>query len=146
MVGYNFKLEKVLNYKESIENEKKGEYGEVNTKLKRAENKLMKYNNSKELLISKKNDMSENTSIRDLKMYSEYLKNISIDIKNQENIVSQINLELQEAKEELMKAMQEKKTLEKLKEKGYDEFVKESNKDEEKIIDELNSFNNRTQK
>lgn len=145
-MGYNFKLEKVLNYKESIENVKKGEYGAVSNKLKKAESKLMKYQDNKEVLISEKNNMKTNTSIRNLKMYNDYVKIISDDIKRQEKVILQINKELKDAKEELMKAMQEKKTLEKLKEKGYDEFVKESNKDEEKVIDALNSFNNSTQK
>lgn len=145
-MAYNFKLEKVLNYKENIENVKKGEYGEVSNKLKQAENKLMKYQNNKQIIISEKNNMKSNTSIGNLKMYNDYLKVISDDIKKQEKQISQINIELTQSKEELMEAMQEKKTLEKLKEKSYDEFIKESNKEEEKLIDALNSFKSSTQK
>lgn len=145
-MGYNFKLEKVLNYKENMENVKKGQYGEVTNKLKKAEKTLFQYKNNKKNLISERNNEDTNTNIGKLKIYSEYLKNINKDIKNQEEIISQINKELKEAQEELMEAMKEKKTLEKLKEKDYDEFVIESNRDEEKLIDELNSFKNSNQK
>lgn len=146
MLGYNFKLEKVLNYKENIENVKKGEYGEVNSKLEKAQYKLTKYNIYRENLISEKNNMIENTNIGSLKLYSDYLKSISNDIKKQEKLILDINIELKSAKEELMKAMQEKKTLEKLKEKNYNEFIQEVNKDEEKITDAINSFKNNTQR
>lgn len=146
MLGYNFKLEKVLNYKENIENVKKGEYGEVNSKLEKAQYKLTKYNNYRQNLISQKNNMMENTNIGSLKLYSDYLKSISNDIKKQEKLILDINIELKSAKEELMKAMQEKKTLEKLKEKNYNEFIQEANKDEEKITDAINSFKNNTQR
>ncbi len=142
-MGYNFKLEKVLNYKENIESVKKGEYGETSNKLEKAKNKLMKYKNNKSNLIDQKNTM--NTNIGNLKIYGEYIKSINDDIKKQEELISEINRELKIRQEELMIAMQEKKTLEKLKEKDYDEFVKEANKDEEKVIDELNSFNNSKQ-
>ncbi len=144
-MGYNFKLEKVLNYKENIENIKKGQYGEVSSRLRNAENKLMKYQDDKVNLVNEKDSMKTNTNIRSLKIYSDYLKDISNDIKKQEKLISKINKELLEAKEELMEAMKEKKTLEKLKEKGYNEFIKESNKDEDKLIDSLNSFKNSTQ-
>lgn len=145
-MGYNFKLEKVLNYKENIESVKKGEYGEVSSKLKNAENKLSKYQNNKANLIDEKNSINTNTNIGNLKIYGEYIKSINKDIKKQEELVFNINKELKKTQEELMEAMQEKKTLEKLKEKDYDEFVKEANKDEEKIVDALNSFNSSKQK
>lgn len=140
-MSYNFKLEKVLNYKESMEDVKKGEYGEVSDKLKRAESKLLKYKNNKATLIDEKENMGSNTKVGNLKLYNEYLKSILNDIKQQEELVFNIKEELNQTKEELMKAMQEKKTLEKLKEKSYNEFIKESNKAEEKVIDALNSFN-----
>lgn len=142
-MGYNFKLEKVLNYKENVESIKKGEYGVTSNKLEKAKSKLMKYRDNKSSLIDQKNVM--NTNIGNLKIYGEYIKSINDDIKKQEELVSEINRELKIRQEELMIAMQEKKTLEKLKEKDYDEFVKEANKDEEKLIDELNSFNNSKQ-
>ena len=46
-MGYSFRLEKVLNYKENVENLKKAEYGDVNRRLNQEEEKLLNYNNHK---------------------------------------------------------------------------------------------------
>lgn len=145
MIGYNFRLKKVLNYKETVEDFKKTEYGEVNQKLNNEERILLNYNIYKENLLKDKNRSTRKTSIGSLKLFNNYLKDISINIETQEQIVDDIKLELEKAKEELLIAMQEKKSLEKLKEKDYEVFLGKSKKKEEKIIDEIVTFNINTQ-
>lgn len=145
MIGYNFRLKKVLNYKEIVEDFKKTEYGEVNQKLNNEERILLNYNIYKENLLKDKNRSTRKTSIGSLKLFNNYLKDISINIETQEQIVDDIKLELEKAKEELLIAMQEKKSLEKLKEKDYEVFLGKSKKKEEKIIDEIVTFNINTQ-
>ena len=145
MMGYNFRLEKVLNYKETIEGFKKTKFGEVNQKLNKEESKLLDYNIYKENLIKDKNISARKTSIGNLKLLNNYLKDISENIENQEQIVEQTKAELEKVKEELLVAMQEKKSFEKLKEKDYEEFLDQSKKNEDKIIDEIVTFNINTQ-
>ena len=145
MMGYNFRLEKVLNYKETIEGFKKTEYGEIHQKLNKEEGILLDYTMYKENLIKDKNQSTRKTSIGNLKLFNNYLKDISKNIETQEQIVDDTKVELEKVKEELMIAMQEKKSFEKLKEKDYEEFLDESKKSEEKIIDEIVTFNINTQ-
>lgn len=144
-MGYNFRLEKVLNYKETIEDFKRTEFGEVNQKLNKAEQILLDYNNYKESLIKDKNNSTIKTNIGNLKLFNNYLKDISVNIEIQEQIVYETKEELEKVKEELLIAMQEKKSFEKLKEKDYEEFLDESKKKEDKIIDEIVTFNINTQ-
>lgn len=146
MLGYTFKLEKVLTYKKDIENVKKGKLGSINKKLNKEEEKLIDYNNYKSKLINKRNEIQKKTDIRSLRLYNEHLESISRNIKKQEELIHEIHIELDRAKEELMEAVKEKKTLEKLKEKDYGEFINEIQKKEEKLIDSIVSFKNINQK
>lgn len=146
MMGYNFRLEKVLNYKENIENLKKAQYGDVNRRLNNEEEKLMNYNIHKENLLTKINESNKNTSVGNLKLYNNYLQDISSSIKKQESLISDIKDELEKTKEELLIAMKEKKAFEKLKENDYNEFLSEVKKKEEKIVDGIVTFNSTTQK
>lgn len=142
MRGFSFKLDKVLNYKENIENIKKAEYGDINQKLIREEEKLLSYHTYKKDLLEKRNEHSKGTTINNLKLYNRVLEDISQAIKNQEKLILDIKKELEKSKEELLVAMQEKKSFEKLKENDYEEYIVEAKKSEEKIIDEIVSFKN----
>lgn len=145
MMGYNFRLEKILNYKETVEGFKKTEYGHVNQKLTKEEGILLDYNIYKENLLKENKQSTRKTSIGSLQLFNNYLKDISENIENQEQIVDETKKELEKVKEELLIAMQEKKSFEKLKEKGYEEYLDESKKKEDKIIDEIVTFNTNTQ-
>lgn len=146
MVGYSFRLEKVLNYKQNIENLKKAEYGDVNRRLNNEEEKLLNYNIYKENLLTQKNKSTKNTSVGNLKLYNNYLQDISSNIKKQEEIISDIREEFEKTKEELLTAMKEKKAFEKLKENDYNEFLLEVKRNEEKLVDGIVTFNSTTQK
>lgn len=144
-MGYNFRLEKVLNYKENIESFKKTEFGNINLKLNKEEEILSSYNLNKERLVSKKKESINNTNIWNLKLYNDYLYDISVNIESQEQVIDNIKEELKTAKEELLIAMQERKSFEKLKENSYNEFLHENKKKEDKVVDEIVSFNISTQ-
>ena len=49
-------------------------------------------------------------------------------------------MELEDARSRLEEAVKERKTHEKLKEKQFDEFVREENRSESKSIDELTTY------
>lgn len=142
MKGYSFKLDKVLNYKETIENIKKNEYGNINQKLIKEEEKLLNYNANKEILLLKKSECSKSIKVGNLRLINRCLENISNNIENQEKIIYSIKDDLEKAKKELLIAMQEKKVIEKLKENTYKEYLLEVKKEEEKIVDGIITFSN----
>lgn len=140
-MNYSFKLEKVLNYKENIEDLKKSKYGDINSRVNNEKERLIGFNQHKENLVVEKNKSVKNTSIGNLKLYNSYLQDISVTIQNQERKIEEMKVELEEAKEELLVAMQEKKAFEKLKENDYKEFIIESKRQEEKLLDGIVTFN-----
>ncbi len=61
-------------------------------------------------------------------------------IEEQKHRVNRATLELETARSLLEEAVKERKTHEKLKEKQFDEFVREENRTESKTIDELTTY------
>ncbi|MBU5426530.1 flagellar export protein FliJ [Tissierella pigra] len=140
-MNYSFRLEKVLNYKENIEDLKKAKYGDINSRLNNEEEILVSFNQHKANLVVEKNNSAKRTNIGNLKLYNSYLQDISVTIQKQEIKIEEMKVELEEAKEELLVAMQEKKAFEKLKENDYKEFIIESKRQEEKLVDGIVTFN-----
>lgn len=140
LAGYNFKLERVLNYKEKLEDIKKARFADSTNKLNKEEEKLLYFNTYKENLLEKQK-AKKNTSIGYYKLYNNYLNDLSAMIKNQEKVVEDAKEDLNKAKEELLTAMQERKSFEKLKEIQYEEYLIDAKKEEEKLIDGIITFN-----
>lgn len=84
MAGYSFKLEKVLNYKEKVEDIKKAELAERNRRLYVEEERLLFFNNHKENILSRKKS-TQNASVGEYKLYSSYINDLSNIIKNQKS-------------------------------------------------------------
>lgn len=145
MVDFNFRLEKVLNYKKTIEDYKKNQYGMVQKKLFDEEDKLFKFNEYKNIVKTEKNKNITKTNIGNLAMYNNYINDLSRKIKLQEQIVNKTKKDVEEAKEEMITAVKEKKTFEKLKEQEYEEYLEQLKRDEEKQIDAIISYKTSTQ-
>lgn len=144
-MAFKFKLQKLLEYKETIEGLKKTEYGDAIYRLGLEEEKLMSLNEEKREVMEKKEANGKVTSIAELKMYSEYLKILSIKIGEQKQLVKQREEERDRAQDELLFAMQEKKAFEKLKEKEYKKYIMEEKKKEEKVVDQIVTYKTSTQ-
>lgn len=140
MDKFNFKLEKVLDYKKIIEIDKKGEYGKAKQKLIKEENVLENYNRYKDNIKNERNLSIDKTNIANLKLYNDYLLDIGRRILEQEKIVDKTKEKLEIAKDELLEATKEKKTFERLKENRYEEYLYSMKKEEEKIIDTIVTF------
>ncbi len=145
MVDFNFRLEKVLNYKKTLEDYKKSQYGVVQKKLFDEENKLAKFNQYKNSVKNEKNQTVTKTNIGNLAMYNNYINDLSRKIKLQERIVNKTRKDAEEAKEEMITAVKEKKIFEKLKEQEYEEYLYQLKRDEEKQTDAIVSYKTSTQ-
>ena len=145
MMNFNFRLEKVLNYKETVEDYKKGKYGTAQKKLNQEENKLDNFHQYKNSLKDEKNLSATKTKVGSLAMYNDYINDITLKIKKQEEVVAKTKEELEEAKKEMISAVQEKKIFEKLKENEYEKHLYGMKKLEEKQVDTLVSYKTSTQ-
>lgn len=145
MVDFNFRLEKVLNYKKTLEDYKKSQYGIAQKKLFDEEDKLAKFNKYKNIVKNEKNQTVTKTNIGNLAMYNNYINDLSRKIKLQERIVNKTRKDAEEAKEEMITAVKEKKIFEKLKEQEYEEYLYQLKRDEEKQTDAIVSYKTSTQ-
>ncbi|MBW4828682.1 MAG: flagellar export protein FliJ [Clostridiaceae bacterium] len=140
MEKFNFKFEKILDYKKTIESHKKNEYGKIQQKLTKEEKILENYYEFKDKLKNKKDQSNKKTNIANLQLYNNYLNDMNKLISAQEGIIDQTKKELKVAKNELLEVSKEKKIFEKLKENKYEEHLYDIKKEEEKLIDTIVSF------
>lgn len=146
MANFNFRLERVLNFKGTVEEIKKAEYGSAQRKLNQEEDKLNLYNQHKNAIKDKKNISAFKTNVGNLAMYNDYMRNLDKKIKGQEEIVTNTRAELEKAKEKMIEAVQDKKAFEKLKEREYEKYLYQIKKQEEKQVDTIVNYKTSTQK
>lgn len=145
MSGYKFKLQRVLDYKETVEGLKKSEYGTAIQKLNEEKEILSNYISRKSEIIKQFSTKDDKINIGSFRIYNNYISEITNKIKNQEKNVMESEREAVKVQKELLEAMKEKKAFEKLKEKDHKEFILEEKREEEKIMDQIVTFNTNTQ-
>lgn len=141
MAAYKFKLQKLLDYKISMEEEKKNELSLANKRLKEENDRLLE-------LLKKQKDMnstfhektSQGIEVNELKLLANYIDYYKRSIKEQEIKIKMAEDYIESCRDELIKATQEKKMMEKLKEIDYEKYLYSEQKKEEKLVDDLVSF------
>ena len=141
MAKFIYRMQSILDIKSKMEEQAKQEFATARMKLSEEEDKLenLKARQSfyeeegrrlraKELKVL---DLMENrTAILRMEEY--------IELQKQE--VERAQEVLEQARERLKEAMQESKTQQKLREKAFEQFVKDENAREAKEVDELTSY------
>lgn len=141
MAGFKFRLQTLLKLKEQFEKNAKNELGVAIMKLEEEKTKLRVIEDNIDITT---NDFREACSgvirpekIKDLKAYLEHLQ-LARD-KQKENVKrQQKNVDI--IRERLVEIMKERKVLENLKEKDFQEYLKEEAKKEQQQVDELVSY------
>lgn len=137
----DFKLLKVLEYRErKLELEKK--------KLTELEAKLRETNFSIEKVLSDidKNmtDMKDSNNFQFIKMYELYIEKLEKELEELIGLRKRLEIDIEKQKKIVVNAMNDVKVIEKLKDKHIKNYLMYLNKEEMKIIDELvvTRFNN----
>ncbi|KUO76101.1 MAG: hypothetical protein APF77_02100 [Clostridia bacterium BRH_c25] len=141
MAAYSFKLQKLLDYKTGMEEEKKNELGMASKRLEEEKNTLLQLKQKQnEMNIAFKEKTSQGMAVNELKLLANYIDYYKRGIKAQKIKIKMAEDYLSTCREELIKATQEKKMIEKLKEIDYSEYLYGEQKKEEKLVDDLISF------
>lgn len=141
MAAYKFKLQKLLDYRLSMEEEKKNKLGEASRRLEEEKARLRELKNRQnEMNRTFREKTSQGMPVNELKLLANYIDYYKRGIKAQKTKVKMAEDYVDVCREELIKASQEKKMIEKLKEIDYGEFLYEEQKKEEKLVDDLVSF------
>lgn len=141
MQKFGFRLESVLKLKTQIEENAKNSLACATRELEQQKDYLEELEEMKEAsrqnLIS---DVDHGIPVYQLKNYNGFFGLMKNRIVKQKENVNNAQSDVDINREALVRAMQERKILEKLKEKKHDEFLKEQSKAEQLLIDELNSY------
>jgi len=138
MKSFEFKLQPVLDYREKKEDFLKKELAEVKKKYE-CEKKLLD-DLVESLRISQeefKEKQMKGLDINEFFVYSCYLTKIQEDIYIQILRVRAILVQVEAVREKLIGASKDKKVMEKLYDKQYEEFCQMLLRSEQKLLDEL---------
>ena len=147
MAGYKYNLQKVLELKENIEDEKKNELAVA---LKRLENEKEKLEILKEKMQQEEAGFQETTTegipVNQLKMIIDNIEYYKRNIKKQKLAIKMAQEYSDQCRMQLVRATQEKKMMEKLKEIDFKEYLYEEQKKEERLVDDLVTFKESSKK
>lgn len=141
MAKFLYKMQNVLDVKLKLEDQAQSAYAEAMMKLNEEEAKLQALFLRKEQYEEEGRRMREDSiNVNDLRENTHAIENLKEQIVLQEEEVRVAEEGVEVANRLLTKAMQERKTQEKLKENAFEEFKRELNAAESKEIDELVSY------
>jgi flagellar FliJ protein len=137
--SFRFKLQTVLDLKERKEEEEKEKLARLFRVKAEEEALLAKLEMEKESVREelKRKQASGGLDIEKIKMFHGHLKTLDNRITHQRLRLKEIDIAIDRQRDELLKATQEKKTLEKLREKHREVWLMEAEAEERKFIDEL---------
>lgn len=133
MEKFNFKLQKVLEFKETYEEKKKEEFSLELRNFYEQEKRLKELKDEKERTI---NNPPKFKMILDYQGFYRYLDLLDKRIEKQTQVLNEAKERVERARQELIKATKDKNIIEKLREKAYEEFWEEQNKKEQRFNDD----------
>ncbi|NLE02588.1 MAG: flagellar export protein FliJ [Fibrobacter sp.] len=137
-----FRMQSLLDLKTQMEQSIKNELGRAIQEMERQKRILNGLIEEREVYIFNVNQMYEKSvTVAKLREYSTYISYLNDRVRVQQDNVIIARNNVDKYREKLIKAMQEKKMFDKLKEKKHEEYMKEQLKVEQKLNDEIVSFN-----
>lgn len=137
MEAFNYKLQKVLDYKERIEEKKKEEFVKALKYRLSQEEELQHYVDTKN---ASKDYIYDLKSSNDFQNFSRYVEFLDKKIENARYKLQKAEEQLEIKKLELIKSTSDRKVLDKLKEKAKQDFEAESNRKEQNLNDDFALF------
>lgn len=141
MARFVFSMQNLLNIKEQMENQAKMEYANAQDRLRQREQELQDLEDEKAAIYEKGRQMRLTTiNVLDLKENKASLEHMDEVIARQKRRVETARDDVEDALEQLRLAMQERKTIEILREKAFAQYLEEEKAREGKEVDELVSY------
>lgn len=141
MAKFVFKLQPLLNVKIQMEDNLKNKLGKALQELERQKDILSQIESEKECNINEfREKSSHKITVRKLMEYNVYISFLNEQIISQKENVNCAQDNVDKIREELIKIVQEREILDKLKDRKYKLFLKEQLKEEQRINDEIASY------
>lgn len=138
MKKFFFSLDTVLEYKERVLENLKGEHARILIKVRECEEEIEAlekehYNRSKEL----EGNRYRGIAINEIRTYEYYMEALRLKIKKKQDELVRLREEEEKKKDEVIEAKKETSSIEKLKERKQEEYNKQVQKEEEQFIEEF---------
>lgn len=132
MKSFHFSLEKIYELRVKEEKKMKRAYGEIQKLVFQKENEIQQ-------MMKEKATMSEMSqmNIEQIQVHYRYLARLDQQIMDEHQQLLIIKQQLADILEEYMTAQKDRKIIEKLYEKKYQEYLSEVKKEEQKRLDEF---------
>ena len=141
MAKFKYRMQSILEVKKKLEEQAKNEFAAARAALNEEEDKLEQLKKRKEAYEDEGRALREDTlNIMDIIENKEALLRMDEFIADQQLNVKRAEDRMEEARLALQTAMQESKTQDKLREKAFEQVMKDENARESKEIDELVSY------
>lgn len=141
MAKFLYRMQNILNIKYKLETQAKTAFSVAAAALRREEEKLEALRQRKHSYELKARELaSGKLDFLEIRTNRTAIENMKELIKNQLLAVHVAERNLENARKQLQEVMTERKTHEILKDKAFEEFKKEVEKEESKAVDELVSF------
>ncbi len=138
MKKFVFSLEKVLKYKEQVENNLKNEHAQIISAINDEKQKL--YALEEEVSINIKNveyEKQTGCTVQTIQMYEVYQKSLEAKIRRVKQVISQLEVREQKKIDEILEAKKETSSLDIIKDKRFAHYNSEVLKAEEHFIEEF---------
>lgn len=141
MAKFLYRMQNILNIKYKLETQAKTAFSVAAAALQREEEKLEALRQRKRSYELKARELANGRlDFLEIRTNRAAIENMKELIKNQLLAVHVAERNLENARKQLQEVMTERKTHEILKDKAFEEFKKEVEKEESKAVDELVSF------
>ena len=135
---FSFPLQKVLDMRQHLEDQRAVELGQAKQELFKEQQLLNRLNTLKiEALRASEQELADSLRLNKIRMLESYLVQLNERIERQKEIIMQKNELVEKKRRELLKASQDKKVVEKLKERQFEAHRKSLRLKENKMIDEV---------
>lgn len=130
--SYQFKMEKVLEFKSSVEKTKVEDYARINIRLSKEQEHL-------EDLETQYRERQKHTvqDVNGMKMQFLYREQLKSQMNTQKNKVEEITVSLEQARSRVVEARKDRKIMENLKEKDKERFTQAVQMKEQKEMDDM---------
>lgn len=141
MAKFIYRMQSILDIKGKLEEQAKMDFAAARIRLDEEEEKLVFLKNRKEEYEDQGRTLQKDSlKVMEIIKNRDAISTMKEFIAAQQGAVLKAEKQLEAARSKLQTAMQESKTQEKLKEKAFEDFVREENAREAKEIDELVSY------
>ncbi len=135
---YKFGLEPVLNHRKALEEGIQRELAAAERLAAQERKSLAVFLERRQTLLNELHrKQTKGIGVSESMIYIDFLKNFSVKIKNQGELVSAYEKDVHHKRHKLMQAVKERKCLEKLAEKGLKAHIRKALKDEQNFMNEI---------